>query len=44
MNIFLDDKLLGVEKRKDHRDSDSRSIVESMEKRSGEKNLIFHAS
>jgi len=44
VEIFFDDKLLSVEKRKDHRDCDSRSIIECVEQRSREKNFIFHPS
>ncbi len=42
MRIFLNDKLLAVEKRKDHRDGNSCGIIEEMEKRSREKNPFFH--
>jgi len=44
MKILFDDKLLRVEKGKDHGDCDSRSIIESVEQRSRKKNFIFHPS
>lgn len=42
MKIFLDDELLAVKKRENHRDGHCGGIVESMEERSGEKNFFFH--
>ena len=43
VKIFLDDELLTVQKREDHRDSHCGGIVERVEKGGGEKNLFFHA-
>ena len=43
MKIFLNDELLAIQKREDHRDRYSGGIVERMEEGGGEKNLFFHA-
>ena len=42
MKIFLDDELLAVKEREDHRDGNCGCIVQGVEEGSRDKDLFFH--